>query len=105
FRVCFGMLGTRHARTIAHSLQVIPPALRGDLTAQGALHPLSHLGSTPQSSILGRLLQRCCEFLLLLSRQQGFAHVDVLAMISDACFPLRVPPLNDRANPPGRVTE
>jgi len=26
-------------------------------------------------------------------------------MISDACFPLGVPPLHDRANPPGRVTE
>jgi len=83
----FGVLRTRHARTVSHPLEGIPSALGSDLTAEGTLHPLSHLWSTPQAAILGRILEGFCQFLLLLSRKQGLAYVDLMAMILDAFFP------------------
>ena len=50
-------------------------------------------------------MQGCCQFPLKLGRQQRPAHINLMAMIANAWFSLRIPASDHRANPSGRVAK
>jgi hypothetical protein len=103
--VGFGMLRARHATAVTEPLEILPPSLWSDWSAETLLHPLCHFRTTPQAPICWRGLQGLCEFLLELGGKQGTAHINLMAMISDAGFSLRIPAPNHRADPPGGVAK
>src|SRR5436305_299053 len=71
-RISVVMPGPRALRAEAYPLQVIVPALRGHVLPAGLLgDPAGHRGSGPQATARCRTLDRGCQFLLLLGREQG----------------------------------
>jgi hypothetical protein len=55
--------------------------------------------ATPQAAIGWRSLQGCCQFFLLLVRQQRPTHINLMAPIAYPRCSLRIPPSNHPTNP------
>lgn len=96
-RVGLSRLRTRNPRAVAHALQSVPPASGVHRTLQPLVHPLGHVRATPPPTIRWRVLENFHQLVLLLSRQHRSAHINLMAMISDARFSLSIPSLDDRA--------
>ena len=82
--ISLGMLRTRHAGTVPHSLQVVPSSAHVYRTTQALLHPARDFRPTPQPSICRGVLQGLRQFGLLFSGKQGLASCDLMVMILDA---------------------
>lgn len=97
------MTRTGNLEREAHSLEILPAALRMDLAPKLFAHPLRDFGAAPQAAI-GRSLYKLPLYLLLVRRrEQGWCAEVRLALIGEGFWSVLIVASSENPDPVGTV--